>query len=384
MITMRHIERQFGIPVAPADNQLRLSIYLKTAGTTPSERRQNLHRELHNQERQVSALHPTRGQESLVKEIFTKLQHRLSVLDLPEKAEGIVAFADAKQLLVYVLPRLGSSFVAASNTFHIRPLLRVPEFFSRYTIVTLHGSHAAGYLRSGNGLRKIFSYTPEPAESEATNRTEKKRIKSSQTMEHALDKIAELGDISLCVFGPRYLRARFRKLLAKQHLRPPVFEADADSTLEDLVSRADRTIGDSPEAAAAKLRDQITAAQRTGLIINNMPDIITAAATGAVDSLIITSTDSLWSDAVWPLLRSSSTATTIVPWSEQQLSFADDCLLDDLGETVLRSGGRVAELPLLKNLGSPAFAILRWRLNSMASEAGLQLTKIPKMANGRF
>ena len=76
MITMRHIERQFGIPVAPADNQLRLSIYLKAIGSTPSERRQNLVRELHNQERQVFALHPTRGQESLVKGIFIKLNFR--------------------------------------------------------------------------------------------------------------------------------------------------------------------------------------------------------------------------------------------------------------------------------------------------------------------
>jgi hypothetical protein len=65
------------------------------------------------------------------------------------------------------------------------------------------------------------------------------------------------------------------------------------------------------------------------------------------------------------------------------LSFADDCLLDDLGETVLRSGGRVAELPLLKNLGSPAFAILRWRLKSMAVESELKLTKIAATARGR-
>lgn len=380
MITMRHIERQFGIPVAPTDNQLRLSLYLKTAGTTPSERRQKLGRELHNQHRKVLALHPTRGQESLVNEIFERLQARLNVLDLPEKAEGVGAFADTKQLLVYVLPRLGTSFVAASNTFHIRPLLRVPEFFSRYTIVTLHGGHAAGYLRSGNALRKIFSFTPEPTLDESANRSEKKRIKSSQTMDHALEKIAELGDISLCVFGPRYLRARFRKLLAKQHLRPPVFEADADSTLEDLVIRADRTIGDSPEAAAGRLREQITAAERSGLIINKMSEIITAAATGAVDSLVITSTDSLWSDAVWPLLRSSASAATILPWSEQQLSLTDDCLLDDLGETVLRGGGKVAELPLFKSFGSPAFAILRWRLNSTATQHELRLTKMPHHA----
>jgi hypothetical protein len=361
MITLRQIERQFGIPLAPADGLIRISLYLRISGESPGQRRLFLERELHSQFRNLSRLERSRLNEGLLAEFMQRLTARLALLDLDAQSGGLAVFGDQKQIWMSLIPRLAESFAVVSESFHIRPLLRLPEFFSRYVIVTLHGGHAAAYLREGQSTKKLFSFTPPPVDDSDAGRAEKKRIRSARTMDFAAAQIAALSDASVLVFGPRYLRTRFRKLLAKSKLRPPAFEADADVPLGGLVERADRIMGqDAPDVAKA-LREQVDVAGRDGRLAVTIPEIFRAAALGAIETFVITSPEELWSEAALPQLRGQIQGGSAIPTWSKQNSYRDDCLLDDVGETVLRSGGSVAELPLLRNLGTPAFAILRWR-----------------------
>jgi hypothetical protein len=361
MITLRQIERQFGITIAPNDGSTRVSLYLKVRGGDAGERRQFLERELQNQKRLVGGLNKSRPQTRVVEDFFLRLANRLAFFDINTSCEGVAAFGDSKNLVVTMLPRLADSFVVVADSFHIRPLVRLPELFLRYVVVTLHGGHVAAYMRESSGTKMLFSYSPPVPELDEGGRADKKRRRNSMTLEYAARRLAGLSDTTLAVFGPRYLRTRFRKLLGEHHVRPPAFEGDADTSLEGLVLRSDRMFGQIAPPSAATIKEALAVASREGRLVTKLQDVLRAAAIGAVDTFVITTPDVLWSEAAVPTLRGQVEWAGSMPWTPRQLNGLDDCILDDVSETVLRGGGRVAELPLLRTVGTPAFAIVRWR-----------------------
>jgi hypothetical protein len=168
---------------------------------------------MQNQRRALVQLGRSREQQRLLQEFFLRLEDRLFLLDLSDGCHGVAAFGDSKNLVVTMLPRLSESFAVVADSFHIRPLLRLPELFLRYVVVTLHGGHVAAYAREPGAIRKLFSFTPPATDDEGVGRVEKKRRRNSLTLEHAASRIASLSDTTVAVFGPRYLRTRFRKTL---------------------------------------------------------------------------------------------------------------------------------------------------------------------------
>ncbi len=353
MMTAQNLETQYGIPLAPKDDKLRLSIYLKFSGTSSEEIRSNIERDIKHQTRELHRFHPAASDLKLIRTAYEQISLRLQGFNLSRDSEGVVAFAEEGCLKLHFMPKLEESFVAASSTYHIRPLLRLAGYFSHYMIVTLHANHTAGYLRHRGIVKKVFSHSPESRVPIGFLSSRQKKKNTEQMLEYALDQIKNNEDMPVCVFGSRYLRSRFKRLLEAHQLRSPAMESGAKIGLSDLVRQCDERMGVDPDASVLTLREKMDAANRSGLLVTNIQEIMQAAYHNAIDSLVVTSPQMFWSESTLPLSARSITKT--------QSGLSDDCLLDDLAEGVLKSGGKVAEYQFLHSVGAPAFAILRWK-----------------------
>jgi hypothetical protein len=354
-----------------------ISIYLGTDRTekdSPGMIRNNLHRLYRSAEDLLSRVYDPRTRERLL----TPLRLALSLLYLRPAKGGVAIYHNASFTGVVRLSTPVTDLAIASDSFHVKPLLRSLQLRQCYFILAFKRSTAELISVSVDGVASLAHFDIKheaeilPAVGERPRRQIKNAIKlrkqkrireSIVTIRDQLESYCQGERGPLILAGPDHLQSIFREESSRQNL----LETGITQHVDDMDVASIALLGDSvvEEHFASLDRDALPTfkrAQLAGLACNDIHKIAEAAALGQIQSLLIAEDRHVWGH----LDRETGQINVLVRKEDEP---ADD-LLDDIAELTLHNGGKVTVLPAHQIPGGHVIAaVLRWASSTSPEDA---------------
>lgn len=350
------------------ENGPAISIYVGTdrkENESPGGIRHNLQKLYRSTEHLLSRVYDARTRERLL----MPLRRALSLLYVSPAKGGVAIYHSATFTGVVRLPMPVSDLAVASDSFHVKPLLRCLQLRRKYFILAFRKRKAELISVSVEGVASLAQFDiKHEAESPAFHGEKSRReinnalkVRKQKVIRESLGSIArqldsywpkERGPVVLA--GPDHLQAMFRTESATQNLLDVgISQAVDDLDPKGIAALADGIIEDHFAAMDREAVPAFKRAQAAGLASTDIHKIAEAAAVGQVQSLLIAEDRHVWGH----LDRETGQIQLLVRKEDEP---ADD-LLDDIAELTLRNGGKVTVLPAHQIPGGHLIvAVLRW------------------------
>lgn len=365
---MKEMTVNEALQMAKVSGEPAISLYVATNVTEADgvgKIRKNLHRLYKTVESVVAKTHESGKRERLLR----PLQKALGALRLSRSKGGIAIYHTERFTGVVKLPTAVHDLAVASDSFHIKPVLRAAQLRRTYHIlafrkkfvdliqVTADETKLIERINLGiNSQRKADDFD-QPRRIFRDNLKVKRQrdLKAAMTtLNQQLQAYLHGQRSPLLLAGPHHWQEAFRNVCTYLNLLPRGMEGNVDSLdLHGLGNLSSMVM--EPYFAEIDLQSLVAfqRAEASGLGSLNLRQIAEAAARGQVLSLLIAD-----DRQIWGRLDRDSGEVRIV---DQRVDAATDDLLDDIAELVLAKGGKVTVLPSSEMPSrQPIAAVLRW------------------------
>jgi|GEM_PF-1169868 len=336
--------------------------------------RRNLQRLYHLVEAMVERSYDFKTRDKLL----LPLKKALSMVGLSRSKGGIGIYHSEHFTGMVKLPTVTSDLAVASDSFHIKPLLRCVQSYRTYYLLALRKKHADLFLVTADGARQVEHISLDLPEHRQPfldrNKSGKfldgiriRRQKDAKEAMEQLNRQLELrwyGErIPLLLAGPHQKQEAFRDTcnymnLLERGISGSVDALDSDSLREMSLNIMERHFEELNNYAVVAFHK----AKPSGLASTDLKEIALAASRGQIQSLLIAGDRHIWGH----LDRESGEVQVL----DQPVQTTADDLLDDLAELTISKGGAVTVLPTLRMPGHQAIAaVLRWSDTPVAMPA---------------
>jgi hypothetical protein len=354
-----------------------ISLYLATDiqdkdGVT--KLRLNLHRLYKTAEALVVRSYDSKTRERLLQ----PLKKALSLVGLRRAKGGIGIYHNEHFTGIVRLPNVTSDLAVASDSFHIKPVLRCTQSRRSYYLLAFRKKHADLLLVTADGTRQVtrIAMRADQERQLPVDRGNKHwltdgiKIRRQKELKWNMEQLSRQLEVQL-------IGERLPLLLAGPYRQQEVFRDNCHymnlldrgivGEIEDLDADAltNRSL-DIMEYYFAEFDNRSVVAflkaEASGLATTNLEAIARAASRGQIQSLLVAEDRQIWGH-----LDRDTGVTKVV--QQRQESAADD-LLDDIAELTLNKGGGVTVLPTIKMPHNELIAaVLRWSDTPMAMPA---------------
>jgi hypothetical protein len=279
--------------------------------------------------------------------------------------DGLAVLGSAGTFEVFQLPRPVKELAVVADSFHLKPLLRVVQSADRYQVLCLDRHKATLYEGNRDVLDEVdvgampatitaalgeqltdpqrrIAYNAEPAvfhgQGGRAVETEKDTDRFFRVIDReVLDRFSRPSGLPLVLAALSEYHADFRRLSRNPFLQPDGVTKDPGSlTPEQLRAEVWRVVEPTYLARLAQLTEDHRTAAARGLAASDLNDVAQAAVASRIGILLI--------EADREIPGRFDPATGEVRPDRLADPEVDD-LIDDLAETVLRTGGEVVVVP---------------------------------------
>ena len=298
--------------------------------------------------------------------------------------DGLAIFRSPNFMEAYWLPMPVRELAMVSDTFHIKPLIRVLQTAQRFFLVVLSRKEPALYGGTQFSLSRIViprladlpgeALEPERPQPSRTYKTAigtrgatlVSRTDSSEAEEDGdLERLFRLIDETiwpvvreerapLIIAGVKHHHSLFRSITRYKHVSAEGLEGSFDrATPEELHAQCLPIVAATFEARETKAIEEYAQAAGTGATAGDLELVARAAVEGRVARLLVARGAPMWGTL--------DRKTGEIERHEAQGDARDADITDDISECVLLKGGEVLVLaPERMPAASPVVAMLRW------------------------
>ena len=360
-----------------------ISIYLKTdyrEADNSGKIRSNLARLYKKVEQLVSSTYDQRTKDRLL----DPLRRAISGLHLTKAKGGLAIYHSENFTGIVRLPTPVEDLAVASESFHLKPVLRCAQVRSSYYLLVLRKKCADIFMMTPDGVRKLdrIDMNERSEFRSVTNSTDhpkrwfgnglklktQKSLRESMVMlNRQLTPILEGERHPLVVAGPHSKQQMFRDHCTYQYVFGQGLMGEMEYMDEKaLSSLSDQLIEHHYVELEQRTVSMFSKAEASGLASTDLTEIAAAAAMGQIKNLIIAE-----DQHVWGILDRSTGAVELL--NQKQEATSDD-LLDDIAELTILKGGQVTVLPSYQMpRGKLIAAIYRWGTAPLKNDTPLFL-----------
>jgi hypothetical protein len=301
-----------------------------------------------------------------------------------EQAEGLVVFRSRDHFACYRLPTSVPAKVVASDSFHIRPLIRFLQSNQRYYLLSLSQGHVRLFKGSASGLGPVdVAGLPSSLEdalgSEERGRSVRTHYGASggknpiyggagksdtsrdedllrffRAVDDGLWPVLRDEKVPMILAAPQRELPLYRSISRYAHIADEGLKGNfSEASTEDMHAAAWPIVQGIVDARMRDVREDYDSLVSRARALDEIRGIASYAVQGRVYQLLLERDAQLWGR-----LDRSNGALELHGKDRAQ---GDDDVLDDLAEAVLLRGGEVfsAEKARMPSK-SPIAAILRW------------------------
>ncbi len=345
-----------------------ISIYLGTNIQEPSGSllmEDNLKNLYHTAESLVMRAYdaPTRNR------LLHPLKKALAAMKLTKSKGGIGIYHSENFTGMVKLPTPVTDLVVASESFHLKPVLRCIQLRRSYYMLVFRKKYADLILITADAINRIervelrMAAEPPVGDEEAPKRWMRDRMKfryqrDLQQCMHNLNRHFEGfwndDPLPILLAGPKRMQEAFRSScshaqLVEQGLAVPCEDSDVQTLVNEGADMMEKYFAEMDARSIIAFR----VAEASGLASTSLEDIALAVSRGQVASLLIAEDRHLWGNL--------DRETGHVQVLKSRRDAASDDLLDDIAELTLLKGGKVTVLPSFQMPNRHLIAaIFRW------------------------
>jgi hypothetical protein len=301
--------------------------------------------------------------------LLSSLKRALSMVGL-KRAKGGVGIYHSEQFTGMVqLPNVTADLAVASDSFHIKPVLRCTQSRRNYYLLALKRKYAELLLVTADGPKLvdrigINAGNVGSVSAERGNRqwsSDGLKIRRQKDLKHAMELLNRKLEhhwrgerIPLVLAGPPYSQEAFRGACSYMYMIERGVPVNVDELdMDNLVSASLTAMAGYFDFLDDHAVVSFRRAHASGLVSTNLEAIAKAAAMGQIQSLLVAEDRHIWGHL------DRDTGHVKVLDSIPQAA-ADD-LLDDIAELTLNKGGSVTVLPYMRMPDNHFIAaVLRW------------------------
>ncbi|MCX6117363.1 MAG: hypothetical protein NT027_07475 [Proteobacteria bacterium] len=281
------------------------------------------------------------------------LQKAISLLKLKTGKGGLGIYHSEHFTGIVSLPILNSEIAVASESFHVKPILRCTQSKRSYFLITLMRKKANLHLVHGNETKLLEEVSFFPPDKRAPNfaslvgnsppkrlrlRRSQDLLSRAQAVVQRFESFWQYENVPLLLVGPKNQQDAFRAFCHYRYLSKVGIEKNVDLMRnEDIGYMANKVMESFFARAESQSLFAFYDAERSGLTTTCITEIAKSAASARVQYLFIAE-----DKQVWGHLEKDSGQIEIL--DEGSDSAADD-LLDDIAELTVSNGGHVIVLP---------------------------------------
>lgn len=363
---MKEMKLSDALKLVKSSQEPSISIYLDTdlpESQGPSAIRENLKRLFERVQASLATDGDVRKRDLLLQ----PLKRALSRLRIPRAKGGVAIYCSPSVTGIVKIPTEVPNLAVASDSFHLKPVLRASQLRRPYLVLALRKTHA-----------QLLRVTPErielierialsfPAKALPPSLSPERWFKESFRAQRQRD----LGEVMykvnqrmeplftsesapLLLAGPYLYQAAFRNECTYEHLLGPSLVGQVEEVTNTAVVQLsypimERFFADLDRKAVAAFQN----AKVAGRTSTDVHHVARQAARGQVQSVLVASDRHVWGH----LDRESGKASLVREGEE----VSGDDLLDDIAELVLLKGGTVTVLPAREMpTNQPIAAVLR-------------------------
>lgn len=224
-----------------------------------------------------------------------------------------------------------SDLVVVSESFHIKPLLRIKNNFSGFFVVSMSSRAINVMIENQGHLVRIDSYRNEPG---LLNKEKKDSKSFFEFSAVELNKLFSAYRLPIVLVGVKNHVTRMRRSLNQGMLVEEAVIGNVEKMkMDELTERVYSIMGPYYSLLEEKISQELEKADKEDLLVTYLEDIAVVASLGKIKKLYVVEKKHVWGN-----LNAESGEITISP---KQLDSKDDDLLDDIGQLVLAKGGDV-------------------------------------------
>lgn len=336
-----------------------------------------------------------RFRKSLKKHLKTAMTHLSQVLTKEEQKEflapvealgldeenlnqmsGNVGIFRKKDFLKFVsLPTDIQEICVVADTFHIKPLVKWAQQDQDFLIMglTFEGAHL--YKGSQTEMKKIntviypdsLKRRDENGRYSSLNEKRQHKADLNHTMEWLagwVDELTKGTNITVFVAGNKYYVKEFIKNYRSDQLYPDTIAPHfSTENVFEVCKNIRALLRLNSAAKLSETLENFSLALKTNTVKTNLFQIAKAAINGKVEKLMVAEDFN-----VFGKIDNSTGGIALHP---ADMDHEDDCLLDDLTQTVLLNGGEVTVVKITDMpRGLPLIAVVRGEPRELFLEAG--------------
>jgi hypothetical protein len=295
--------------------------------------------------------------------LLKPLSKTLKSLAINPGTHGVAFFVSDQSSYHTTLREPPPELAVVADSFHLKPLLHCISSRPISLAIAITAKQLRLFRVEGEQVSLLKTIGNEAYDLEQIRRDgfigQRKRNKeiTDKFVKEAVKNLLKdftFGHREVAIFGPKILRRRLESELKSKASTQVFFESNLASSIEEMAHQMETALAKRTRKKSQKFVHRLVKSHDPGLMTDSLAEIAEAAVHGRIERLVIDPSIQIWGH----FNRANGEVNTY----NSQSTDADDCVIDDISEEVIKRGGEVVffDSSQMENV-APYMATLRWQ-----------------------